>query len=387
MKRIIVSFLIALCSLMVSAQNGINFEHTSFNEACELAKQQNKLVFIDVYTQWCGPCLLMADEVFSLDKVGQAINGKFVSLKIDAEHGEGISFAKKYRVQSFPAYYFIDPETKEVLHRSGGRHDADKFLKIAACSMNPKLRSSYLYPEYEKGNRDPEFMFDYINGMDLSYDKKNQTKAIDELLKIKGDDLSDKILGEVFFNYISDRDHPLFKKFVTERAKMEKQYGKERVEKKLYKGYRWCRDTQRVSDLEDFKGKDYILAYHKLKSTIDKKDYETADKLVMDMFTNPSFDQKTVMTDIKFTAKSTFYKEVDKEWEKKCIKYLQYIAYNARDRNEGENHFNYAYILEKIIKENPEIHEYFPESITQEPETGKTKYSLRSPNLKKKPQR
>ncbi|WP_439183871.1 thioredoxin family protein [Carboxylicivirga taeanensis] len=387
MKKILLSVLILMGAFVASAQSGIKFEDKSFDEVCALAKKQNKLVFVDVYTQWCGPCLAMAEEVFTLTKVGEIMNEKFVSVKIDAEHGEGVDFAKKYKVRSFPTYYFIDPNTKEVLHRSGGRHEADKFLKIVANSMEPKLRSTYLYTEYEKGNRDPEFMLDYIDGMALSYDRNNLAKAIDELVAIKGDDLTDDVLGELFFEHINDRNHPLFKKFVAKRAKMEKKYGKERVDQKLYQSYRWCNDEQELNAVGDFKGKDYIITYNKLRSKIEQKEYAAADALVMEMFANSSFDQKVVMNDIKFIGRRIFYKEADKEWEQYCVKYLQYIAYNDPERKEAENHYNYARILEKIIKDNPDIHKYFPASVTQEPETGKTQYTMRSSKLKQKPRR
>ena len=385
MNKVVLSIIIVLSTLFASAQKGIEFQHKSFDEVCEMAAKQNKLVFVDVYTQWCGPCLAMVEEVFSLASVGDEMNKHFISVKIDAEHGEGVEIARKYGVRSFPTYYFIDPKNKEVLHRSGGRHEADEFLKIVENSMNPKLRSSHLYSEYKKGNKNPEFMLDYINCLALCYDRTNLPKAIDELVNIKGDDLSDKVLGELFFKHISDRNHPLFKKFIAERDNMVKIYGKERVDEKIFNGFRWSRNMNEVKDLADFKGKDYILTYNKLRSFIDSKKYNDADELIMNMFSNPSYDQKTVMNDIKFIGRRIFYDETDKEWEKKCIKYLQYIAYNDPERRESENHFNYAYILEKIIKENPEIHKYFPESVTKEPKIGKKEYSLRSPKLKQKP--
>jgi thiol-disulfide isomerase/thioredoxin len=387
MNRIILSVIIVFSALFVSAQKGIEFQHKSFDEVCEMAVKQNKLVFVDVYTQWCGPCLWMVEEVFCQGKVGDAINNKFISVKIDAEHGDGIAFAKKYRAQSYPTYFFMDPNTKEVLDRSGGRHETDEFLEIVENAMNPKLRSPYLNSEYKKGNRDPKFMLDYINSLALCYDRVRLPKAIDELVKIKGDDLTDKVLGELFFKHITDSKHPLFKNFVSERINMEHVYGKARVDEKLYKGYRWSRNLEEVKALADFKGKDYILAYNNLRSIIDSKNYDEADIVIMEMFANPSFDQEVVMGDVKFIGRRTSYEDTDKEWEKKCVKYFQYIAYNAPNRKEPENHFNYAHILEKIIKDNPEIHKYFPESVSKEPGIGKVKYNMRSGKLKKKPGR
>lgn len=77
-----------VCSFM-SAQEGIQFKKCSWNEALEVARKENKIIFIDFYTEWCGPCYNMAQQVFVLHSVGSFYNSNFISLKIDAEKGEG----------------------------------------------------------------------------------------------------------------------------------------------------------------------------------------------------------------------------------------------------------------------------------------------------------
>jgi len=111
MKKYILLIFACIYAIHLSAQNaGINFLHgTTWAEAVAKAKAENKLIFIDFYTQWCGPCLNMAQTVFSLPTVGYYYNQTFINLKIDAEEGEGITLAKKYGVRSYPTYAFIDP--------------------------------------------------------------------------------------------------------------------------------------------------------------------------------------------------------------------------------------------------------------------------------------
>ena len=71
-------------SIIASAQ-GIDFFHGSYEEALKKARSENKGIFVDVYTSWCGPCKKMAREVFTQAGVGDYFNTHFVCLKLDAE--------------------------------------------------------------------------------------------------------------------------------------------------------------------------------------------------------------------------------------------------------------------------------------------------------------
>ena len=67
MKRI-VCLLICVCGYFQLFSQGVDFKQITLKEALEQAKAQGKMVFVDCYTTWCGPCKMMAQEVFSLKR-------------------------------------------------------------------------------------------------------------------------------------------------------------------------------------------------------------------------------------------------------------------------------------------------------------------------------
>ena len=70
MKHIYTLLLGLLAWSASMAQEGVNFRDITFEEALKQAKSENKLVFMDCYTSWCGPCKNMADKVFPQKAAG-----------------------------------------------------------------------------------------------------------------------------------------------------------------------------------------------------------------------------------------------------------------------------------------------------------------------------
>ena len=113
----------------------VDFEPTDkLSAAIELAETEGKLVFLDFYTTWCLPCKLMDEEVFSDPAFGAYMNERFVSLKVDAEHGNGPNLAALFSVTSYPTLIFVDRRGRELTRREGSaaqrrlRHLAEEAL-------------------------------------------------------------------------------------------------------------------------------------------------------------------------------------------------------------------------------------------------------------------
>lgn len=155
--KLMASLLIGLCTLPASAQT--DFRHISFDEALQAAKKEKKHVFIDFYTDWCGPCKRMSREVFPQKSVGDFMNARFVCLKLNAEK-EGVELAKKYGVKAYPTYYVIDAQGKQLMTASGSMPPDDFIAKIES-GLNPDHSPERMKQLYAEGKRTPDLINNY----------------------------------------------------------------------------------------------------------------------------------------------------------------------------------------------------------------------------------
>ena len=170
--------LVALCLCLVAGAQ-TDFRHITFSEAKAAAKAENKLVFIDFYTEWCGPCKRMATAVFPLKEVGDFINPKFVCVKIDAEKGEGKDLAKTYKVNAYPTFVITDAEGNEK-GRIVGMRDEDKLKVEIERLSDPNKLPERIKQRYDEGERTAEVVSAYAADLvDDAMDSRSRSKIID----------------------------------------------------------------------------------------------------------------------------------------------------------------------------------------------------------------
>ncbi len=157
MKKLLA--LLVLCTCSVSAWTQTQFRSLSFAEAIAAAKRENKQVFVDFYTVWCGPCKRMAKEVFPLKHVGDFLNERFVCLKLDAER-EGMELAQRCGVKAYPTFLVFDTSEKVLLEMKGAMQD-DVFIEKIKRGLDPDQTPERLEERYNSGERNAALVAAY----------------------------------------------------------------------------------------------------------------------------------------------------------------------------------------------------------------------------------
>lgn len=109
---------------------GIHFYKGTWTDALKKAQKENKLIFLDAYASWCGPCKMMAKNTFTEKEVGDFFNSNFINVKMDMEKDEnGPRLSRKYRLTAYPTLFFVDGN-EEIIYQSLGYQKPKQLIGI-----------------------------------------------------------------------------------------------------------------------------------------------------------------------------------------------------------------------------------------------------------------
>jgi len=121
--------------LMTSAgddvKKGIEFQKITLEKAKTISKLTGKPIFIDCYTDWCGPCKRMAKTAFVDQKVGELYNSSFINLKVEMEkNADGREISRMYKINAYPTLLMIDAEGR-LQKKVVGMQNAGGLIQLA----------------------------------------------------------------------------------------------------------------------------------------------------------------------------------------------------------------------------------------------------------------
>lgn len=114
-------------------EKGIVFLEDDWEKAMQNAKQSGKLIFVDVYADWCGPCRQLKKTSFKDPKTATFFNEHFINLSLNIEKGMGPDLGARWNVRALPTLLIADSNGK-LLSQTIGFLSAGKLLEWAQQS-------------------------------------------------------------------------------------------------------------------------------------------------------------------------------------------------------------------------------------------------------------
>ncbi|MEC3906748.1 thioredoxin fold domain-containing protein [Tamlana sp. 2201CG12-4] len=236
MKSKLLTVLAILVGTLTYAQEGIQFSKGSWAEIIELAQKEQKSIFMDCYTTWCGPCKKLSKKVFPVKEVGDYFNEKFISVKVDMEKGEGIQLKEDFSVSAFPTLLFFDSNGLET-HRIVGFKSPERLIEEAKKSQSGK-NYGYYKNKYAEGERSIEFIYEYLKNLGSAGKLDEAGAVVEEFLKtIAPEDYYKIQYWSAIRAYINDGNSEVIKYIHNNPKVFNAIYGTRPVELKLYRAF------------------------------------------------------------------------------------------------------------------------------------------------------
>jgi thiol-disulfide isomerase/thioredoxin len=232
MKKLsLIILFIASLSFIIKAQ-GIQFENDNdLQTALAKAGKEGKLVFVDCYTDWCGPCKYLSSKIFPLKEVGEFYNEHFINLSINMEQKpKGVEVSKKYQIKAYPSLLFLDSKG-ELVHIGVGSGEANYILELGKSSLDDTKNLKALVAKLKKGNREAETISAYLRTYQEQFKKEDLLK--DYFSTISNDEKYSQVSWELFKYYVNDCENEQFKFFISNRKTYEEKIGKTEVDQKM----------------------------------------------------------------------------------------------------------------------------------------------------------
>lgn len=187
----------------------IQFENMRLEEALLKAEKENKPIFIDCYTKWCGACKVMAKTAFKEKMVADFYNTNFINLKIDMEEEDKDIVNSIFKCTAFPTLLYINAD-KELMYVNLGALNGYQLVEIGKKAIDPNQNLLNIDEEYAKGNRDAKFLRSYITAKSAA---GHEVKEATDYFFTKCDlsNVFDKQGHDFFTSVITGVEHPGYK--------------------------------------------------------------------------------------------------------------------------------------------------------------------------------
>ncbi|MFY0592228.1 DUF255 domain-containing protein [Roseivirga sp.] len=287
MKVHLITFLLLFSGILLGNEQLEQIAFTTiknnqeWNAAFEKAKREGKLVFADVFTDWCSYCKQLDEEVYTNPKVISFFNENFVNIKLDAESDFGIPRADQFGISDYPTLLFLT-EDQEIFQALTG------FLPATALNAYGQ--------EFQR-------MWSILPALEEKYDSKIITKderlELISILEVKDQNKAREIAQE-YITWLRPEDYLdietvwLISRYENQVTGSTFRYMKANKELMI--------ETHGINEFNDYMSAVYN---DNLQLAIKYGDADILNKLVIDVL--PEFLDAAQLPKARYTTKALYY--------------------------------------------------------------------------------
>lgn len=233
--RSLIIMLLFLPIICFAQEPGIRFDHSlSWKEIKAKAKEENKFIFLDIFTTWCNPCKRMAENVFTLPEVGKFFNNTFISVKVQMDktskdndyvkgwYTDAALIAKEYGIMAYPTFLYFSPDGK-LVHRFTSSTNAQEFIAVSAEALDPKKQNIARIDKNAKLSAAQ--LKEQAEAALKNYDPKNANYYFTRLLELQKRKYSADFI-KLMDKFMQNSDDTVFTIYRREAEKIDRVMGK-----------------------------------------------------------------------------------------------------------------------------------------------------------------
>jgi len=304
---------------------------SDWEKAKARAVEEDKLIFLDVYADWCMPCHRMDDEVFSNPQIGDYYNENFVNLKLDGETPFGEYLTKELAVEAFPTLFFLKGDGS-ILSNDAGYKEPSEFMEYGENSTALLTRLPELDKKYAQGNLTVDEKIEYATLLSSSGDEDKASEILIEYLNgLELLELATFKSWEIIKASVTEYENSIYKKVINNKDLFVKWRGDE--------------------EYTEFVGN--VFTYGVISLSMMGTEAEMQSLMDATLPYLGGENNQAEINDLKLTAWQSFY-EANGEWDK----YARAIETYVKENNINDEYFFFERAKSAMQTDEPALRPY-----------------------------
>ena len=219
-------FLFSIFSLLpLGLKSQITFEEIVTSDEWEAiiskAKQEEKLIFLDIYATWCGPCKMLDRDVYPDPELGTYYNSNFINIKMDGETAFGRTKAAQYALRAYPSMYYLTPDD-QVLATIVGVRQAPELKTFGEKLVGNSAKMISYAEAFEKNSLNARELMEYRNIL-TEFGAEDKARSVGEkiLESMSESEILDPEFREIVLGSSTDLDGNVFKTIKNNRLRID----------------------------------------------------------------------------------------------------------------------------------------------------------------------